>query len=123
MLFEKASKYKLRFNYKGIVSTEDLWDLTLTGLNYIFKDLNAKLKETEDNGLLCETTKANTKLKLKLEIVKHIFLVKKTQMESNELKVKNAHEKQKLLELISDKENEALKNMTKEELLKMVDKL
>lgn len=31
-LFEIASREKYRFPYKGLISVEDLWDLTLPGL-------------------------------------------------------------------------------------------
>ena len=39
--FEIAIRNKYRFPYKGMITIEDLWDLSVTQLDGIFKTLNA----------------------------------------------------------------------------------
>ena len=51
-IFEKATREKTRFAYKGFLSVEDLWDLPLMDLDRIFKSLNGKLRMTKEDSLL-----------------------------------------------------------------------
>ena len=39
-IFEQASRSKLRFDYKGNISTEDLWDLDTKKLNVLYKNIH-----------------------------------------------------------------------------------
>ena len=44
-MFEKAARLKLRFTSpSGVVSVEDLWDLSLTRLNKVAQHVNNELK-------------------------------------------------------------------------------
>ena len=49
-VFERAAMNKYRFPYKGQISVEDLWDLSLPGLDSVFKQLN-KLKKANEVGM------------------------------------------------------------------------
>ena len=56
-MFEKATQEKYRFETtKGLVNTEDLWDLPLVGgnccLDDIAKDLNRDVKENEEESFI-----------------------------------------------------------------------
>ena len=44
-IFEKATRGKMRFQFKGLVSVEDLWDLSVQDLDKIFKSLNSQKKQ------------------------------------------------------------------------------
>lgn len=118
-LFEKALRNKVTFAYKGTITLYDLWDLKLEQLDEIYCTLSkeAKTSEAEGEGLLAtRATKASSALKLKLDIVKYVF---ETLAAEKDKKAKAAERKQKaqeLLALISEKEGDALKGKSLEEL-------
>ena len=70
-LFEQASRQKLRFKVNGLVSVEDLWDLSLAQLDTLAKDLRRQSRETEESFI--EEKKSDSTLELRFEIVKHII--------------------------------------------------
>ena len=41
-IFEMATRTKMRFPFKGMVSTEDLWELSVKDLDAVFKVLNSQ---------------------------------------------------------------------------------
>ena len=76
-MFEKASRLKLRFETsKGFLSTEDLWDLNLISLDNIYRVVNKKIKDMQEDSLLAIRTKDEDELRLKIEIISHIVKVK-----------------------------------------------
>ena len=115
-LFEVATREKYRFPYKGQIGVEDLWDVSATGLDSIFKALKAQAKKSDEEGLLSHKTSADTELDNKIEIVRYIFGVKMAEKAKNEEAVKRKAEKEKLMEILSEKENNALKDLSIEEL-------
>lgn len=115
-LFEVATREKYRFPYKGQIGVEDLWDVSVTGLDDIFKALKAQTKKTDEEGLLSHKTSADTELDNKIEIVRYIFGVKMAEKAKREEAVKRKAEKEKLLEILSEKEDNALKNLSIDEL-------
>ena len=122
-MFEFALKNKVRFPYKGLVSVEDLFDLSVRDLDSIFKTLNAQVKKSQEESLLATKTKEDETLAIQIEIVKYIVKTKldeaETAKQSKELKEK----KQKLMEMIAEKEDESLRNMSVDELKAMLGKL
>lgn len=40
-MFDVATRNKLRFPYEGQISVEDMWDLSLSALDSVFKTLNS----------------------------------------------------------------------------------
>lgn len=121
-MFEKASRMKLRFSTpRGPAGVEDMWDLPLPTLDAIFKDLNTLLKQSKEESLLEVKTAAATALDLEVEIIKHIVSTRLAEMKTRNDAKATAARKQKLLEIIADKQEESLKNMSIEELTKLVD--
>lgn len=123
-MFEQAAKQKLRFDsIKGNLTTEDLFDLPLTStkqnvesLDNIARGIHAKLKNSEDISFVSEVSKKDEILQLKLDVVKHIIKVKKEEAaQASTLKARK-EEKQDLLAIIAEKEKEATKGLTLEEL-------
>ena len=127
VLFEMASQFKFRYPYKGMITTEDLWDLSTGQLDVVYKNLNKELKAIDGDSLIetksaDEGVKAN-ELKNKIEIVKYIFNSKQHAAELSRLAAANAAERQRLMGALADKEAEALRNMSKDELLKRLNEL
>lgn len=118
-----AVREKVRFQYKGSVSTEDLWDLSLQELDGIFKSLNVKQRESKEDSLLAEKTKPDKILELKLEIVRHIINVKLDEEKARKEERQKAERKQKLLGIIAEKQDAELKDLSLDEIKKMVDEL
>lgn len=121
-LFETASKMKVRFNYRGVITTEDLWDLDVKALDYIYKQLMVAKKESETESLL-EEKKTNTILEVQIEIVKHIFNVKVEERKAAELKAENDAKKQKILAILARKQDAELESKSVEELQKLIGEL
>lgn len=122
-MFEQAIRGKMRFPFKGMVSVEDLFDLSVVNLDSVFKVLNSELKQAKEESLLNTKTKQDKELDIKIEIVKYIFELKLTE-ENLRLKAKEQREqKQKILEILSAKQDESLQNKSIEELEAMLDNL
>lgn len=118
-MFEKASILRLRYKVNnGTVSTEDLWDLSLENLNTLAKSLNKQIKDAGEENFIEVKSKANTALDLSFEIVKHIISVKLAEQEKKKAAAEKRQKRAQLLELISQKENEALSSKSLDELRK-----
>ena len=122
-IFEYAVRNKVRFPFKGMISVEDLWDLSLTNLDSIYKTLNKQVKQSEEESLLSTSANVNTELEVKIAIIKHNVSVKLTEKENAEKAAAKKAQKQKIMSIIATKENEALQNSSIEELNKMLDEL
>ena len=122
-LFEKALTGKYRYNYKGLLTTEDLFDLTLKELDSIYTVLSTELKKVENVGLLSVENKDTQTLKNKMEIVQHVFTTKKEAIESDRIARENKAKKQQIMELIEKKRVDSLQNMSEAELQELLGKL
>lgn len=122
-LFELATRNKMRFPFRGMISVEDLWDLSLTNLDSVFKTLNAEAKKFEEESLLNTKSKEDEEISNKIDIVKYIVNVKLKEKRAREDARKNAEMKQRLLEIKAKRQDAALENMSDEDLDKMLAKL
>jgi len=121
-LFEIASKKKYRFPYKGMISTEDLWDLTPAQLDVVYKTLNKNLKAQGEESLLAEDSVDETLANM-IEIVKHVFAVKQEEIKARKEAVENAEKRKRILEVIAQKQDEALHDLSEADLQKMLEEL
>ena len=119
-MFEIATRNKFRFPFKGVISTEDLWDLSVESLDNVFKTLNSEMKKTKEESLLSTKSKDDEVLELKIEIVKHIVAVKQEEKEATERKFLDRERNQKIMSIIAAKQDEQLHNMSVEELQKLL---
>lgn len=122
-IFEYATRNKLRFSFKGMISVEDLWDLSLENLDSIYKGLNKEVKQSEEESLLHKKAEVDVKLEVQIAVVKHIVSVKLEENEAAKKEFMKKVQKQKLMSALAAKENEALQNYSIEELKKMLDEL
>ena len=125
-MFEYAVKNKLRFPYKGQISAEDLYDLTRTALDGVYKTLIAQRKtEENEESLMTSVTKTKEQedLDAKIAIVKYVFGVKTQEALARQEEKDRKDKKQKLMAIKAEKEDEAIRNMSAEEIQKMIDEL
>lgn len=122
-IFEFAVRNKLRFEFRGVISVEDLFDLNVRQLDSIFKKLNAQLKKAKEESLLSIKDKTDQELEVKIEIIKYIV---ESKLKENEQKLEakeKKEKKQQLLDILSRKQNENLENKSEEEIKAMLENL
>jgi len=122
-MFAKATRMKLRFNYKGQIGVEELWDLPLNALDQVYKDLKKESKEQIEDSLLNTQTPQDSILALKIEIVTYIVKTKIEEKVAKETAKTKAMQKEKLLDILARKQDEHLQNLSPDDLKKMIDEL
>lgn len=126
-IFEYATRNKLRFNFKGLISVEDLWKLSIEDLDSIFKSYNKQKKELDNEESLIDTKTIKpyqvTDLDIKIDILKHIATVKTQERNAQLAAEVKAQKRQQIMQLITDKENAELRDKSKEELTQMLAEL
>lgn len=122
-MFEIATRNKFRFPYKGQISVEDMWELSLPALDSVFKALNAQIKQVKEESLLSTKSKADEVLELQIEIVKYIVSVKLAEKEAREKATEKAAQRQRIMEIMAKKQDESLENASMEDLQKMLTEL
>lgn len=122
-LFIKATREKMRFPYKGQATVEDLWDLSMTELDRIYKTLNAQQKRAQEDSLLDTKSEEDEELTAQIGIVKYIFSVKQEEKKAAETARERKEQKQKIMTILASKQDEALHGKSIEELEKMLDEL
>lgn len=121
--FEVAVRNKYRFPYKGMISVEDLWDLSLTSLDSVYKTLNSEKKQSEEDSLMSTKDEKTTELQNKIDIVKYIYSEKVAEREKKKMETENKAKKQRIMEILANKQNAALENMSEEELKAMLESM
>lgn len=122
-LFINATRNNYQFPFRGMINVIDLWDLSLTNLDSVFKTLNAEAKKSEEESLLNTKSKEDEEISNKIEIVKYIVGVKLDEKKKREDAKKNADMRQRLLEIKAKRQDAALENMSDEDLDKALAEL
>jgi hypothetical protein len=119
-LFKIAAKKKYRFNYKGLITVEDLYDLTIEELDKIYKNLKVQQRNSSEESLLQTISKEDKELNNKIEIIKVIVADKLAAKEKAKKAFEQRAQRQRILEIMEDKKDAALKEKTIEELQAMM---
>jgi hypothetical protein len=129
-LFEYATRSKLRFaSAKGGLSSEELWDVPLRSsdgfnLDAIAKAANRAFKDaTEESFVSAAKTPAHTRLEMTLEVVKRIIEVKLYDEADAKKRAENKKEKEKLLQILAEKQDGKLSELSERELKKRIAEL
>lgn len=115
-IFKYAAKHGLRFPYKGQASVEDLFNLGLNELDAVYKLVKKQQKNDSEESLISDKTPQDTQIEVKLAIIKEIFDDKRAAMERAKAASEKKAQAQKILEIMSRKQDDALQNMSMEEL-------
>lgn len=122
-MYKQASQLKLRYQTSvGLVSTEQLWDLNKMQLSNAIKAVKKVLKKTDDDELsfLEDTKVVDVENQLRFDILKDVYLTKKTEAEAIKNEAETKAHNQKILALIAEKQEGKLRDMSVEELEKLL---
>lgn len=112
-MYKKALRTKLRFSTtKGKLTTEDLFDLSLTDLNNLAIALDKKLSETPRKSFISDITPDTQEDELRFNIVKDIITLKLVERNAAQNAKAKAAEKAQLLEILHRKQSEALESLS-----------
>ena len=115
-IFKYAAKKGLRFPFRGMINTEDLFNLSMDDLNKVYQNLKKEQKDTSEESLMETDNPANAELEVKIQIVKEIFDDKKADQERAKKAAETKAKKQRILEILAKKKDDELLNMSEEEL-------
>jgi hypothetical protein len=121
-MYKQVAQLKLRFPYKGQCDVEDLFDLGLADLDRIYKVLKQEQGDAAE-GLLQKRTHEDEVLALKLGVVEDVFQTKQAEIEARQAAADRKARKERIMEIIADKQDAALMDKPLEELQEMLDAL
>lgn len=118
--FKQATKQKLRVQTnKGLLSTEQLWDLSLSDLDNLAVSLEEAYNNSKGKSFLAKKTVKDKDIKLQFDVVYEILQSKvednNALLEAKDRKEHNA----KIDALIAEKQDEELKGLSVKQLEKM----
>ncbi len=122
-LFETATRNRYRFNYKGVMTVEDLWSLRVEDLDAIFKMLNRQKKTADEDSLLATKSAEDQDLANKIDIVRYIVSVKLAEAADRVSAAEKKAQRDKILEIVAKKKDKALEDMGIEDLMKKLEEL
>lgn len=120
-MYKEAAQLKLRFTTsKGLLTVEQLFDLTLPELDALAVALDNEYKESGKKSFLVKRTSKDKIAKLKFDIAIDVL---NTKAEEAEVKTQESERKaynEKIFAAIANSEEKELSNKTPEQLRKML---
>lgn len=123
-IFEQASRLSLRFSTpQGTLVVEDLWKLPLTSANParanlddIARACSQRVKESSTESFVTRPAKTDETAQLALDLVKRVIEVRLAENEAAATAKARKEERERLLAILSDKEDEQLKGSSVEDI-------
>lgn len=122
-IYKEAAKLKLRFaTPKGVLSVEQLWELTQKDLDSCIRSLKKAIKKNDDDDLafLDNSGVVNSIDQLRFDVLKDVYLTNKRETEETKNALEVKQHNQKIMELIAEKKEQGLKDKSIEELEKLL---
>lgn len=123
-LFIKAARQGWRYpSVKGLVNTEQLWQLPLQDkksnfdLDSVAKAVNAEVKQQEEESFVTPA-KTDDTIRQKLELVRYVISTKIAERDAETNAKARADERRRILEILDKKANAALEAAPEDELRK-----
>lgn len=118
-VFAQATRQKLRISTtSGLLSVEQLWDLSLNKLSTLIKNAKAKLQTGVDSELdfLDETKTVDKEAELTFNVLKEIYIIKKSEIDAEKIETQRKINNEKIMNLIYQKQEKELGEKSIEEL-------
>jgi|SRR6187399_380007 len=119
--FKQASKEKLRFQTsKGQLSTEQLWDLSIEDLDALAVSLEEQHQTSGKKSFVKKTSAKDKTTKLRFDVVLEVLNTKVDEYNTAQEKAEAKAHNNKILQLISEKQDESLKGKSVKQLEAML---
>lgn len=120
-MYKEALQKKLRFKTnKGMITTEDLFDLSLQNLNTLAIMLDKKISEAPKKSFIEELPAEENDDELRFSIVKDVINIKLKARKDNIDKAQADTQKKRILEILAKRNDEELEKKSTEELRAML---
>lgn len=120
-MYKEALQKKLRFKTnKGMITTEDLFDLSLQNLNTLAIMLDKKISEAPKKSFIEELPTEENDNELRFSIVKDVINIKLKARKDNIDKAQADAQKKRILEILAKRNDEELEKKSTEELRAML---
>lgn len=120
-MYKEALQKKLRFKTnKGMITTEDLFDLSLQNLNTLIIMLDKKISEAPKKSFIEELPAEENDDELRFSIVKDVINIKLKARKDNIDKAQADAQKKRILEILAKRNDEELEKKSTEELRAML---
>jgi len=120
-MYKEASKQKLRFTTpRGVLTTEQLWDLSINELDAFAVKLQEEHESSASKSFLVKRSVKDKTVKLRFDIVLDVLYTKYAEMEELKEAREVKEHNNKILHLISEKQDESLKGKSIKQLESML---
>lgn len=119
-IFKYAVKNKIRFSYKGICTVEDLYDIPLDGLDRMYGELKKQQKNFGEDSLLNKKSSEEKEVSIKIKIIETIVADRLADIDKATKAKQTQARNRRIAQIIADKEDAALNDMSLEDLRAML---